>query len=92
MTVAILQSYCQTRIDWCITCEYAPTERSLLELLTPIQTVSELQKTDIVLGNLVDQMSCSTKLTKGKLVMVFVVEHIHERRQERMQVLHDKRN
>jgi hypothetical protein len=40
----------------------SPTESSFLQLLTPVQAVTEFQETDIVFSNLVDQMAGSAKL------------------------------
>ena len=54
----------------------APTERSAFELLTTVQTVTEFQESDIVLGDRVYQVPCGSKLTKGEFVMVFVVQDI----------------
>ena len=40
----------------------SPTKSSFLQLLTPVQAVTEFQETDIIFSNLVDQMAGSAKL------------------------------
>ena len=65
------------------------TERSSLELLAAVQTVAELEQTDVVLGYLVDEMPCCAELAESKLVVVLVVQDIEERGKERMQVLRE---
>ena len=65
------------------------TERSSLELLAAVQTVAELEQTDVVLGYLVDEMPCCAELAESELVVILVVEDIEERGKERMQVLRE---
>ena len=68
--------------------KHSPTERSALELLAAIQTVTKLEETDVVLRDLVNKVPCRARLAEGELVVVFVVKHVHEGRQERMEILH----
>lgn len=68
---------------------YAPTHRSPLELFTPVETVSELEQTDIVLCYLVDEVTSRTQLTKRELVVVFVVKDVHEGGQEGVKILYE---
>lgn len=56
---------------------YIPTQCSFFKLLAPVQTVSELEQSNIVFCNLVDEMSCRSELTKGKFVMVLVIKDVH---------------
>ena len=55
-----------------------PTERSTLKLLTPVQAVTELEQSDIVFGYLVNEMSRCAELTEGKLVVILVVQNVHQ--------------
>jgi len=41
----------------------APTKRGLLQLLTPVQAVSELEQAKVIFRNMVDQMAGGTKLS-----------------------------
>lgn len=63
---------------------YSPTKCSLLQLFTPIQAVTKLQETNIILGDMVNEMSSRSKLTKSEFVVIFVVQDVHQRGQERM--------
>ena len=47
-----------------------PTQGRPLELLTPVQRISELEQPDIVLGHVVNQVTGSVDLTQGQLVMI----------------------
>lgn len=54
-----------------------PTQGSSFQLLTSVQTVTELEKTDIVLCDLINEMPTCAKLTKCKLVVVLVIQNVH---------------
>ena len=54
-----------------------PTESSSLELLASIQAVAELEQTDIVLADLVNEMLRSIDLPERELVVVLVVKDVH---------------
>ena len=45
-------------------------ESGLLQLLASVEAVAKLQKSDIVLGHIVDQMSGGVDLTERKFVMI----------------------
>ena len=68
-----------------------PTECCSFQLLTSVETVSELQETHVIFCDLIDKMPRGTQLTEGELVVVLVVQYIHQRRQEWMQVLQASR-
>ena len=59
-------------------CDYSPTEGSPLELLAAVHAVTELEQADVVLRHLVDQVSCCPQLSQSKLVVVLVVQHVHQ--------------
>jgi hypothetical protein len=65
------------------------TEGSLLELLTAVERVTKLEETNIVLGNLGDQVASSGDLTEGKLVVVLVVKDVEQAGKERVEVVKD---
>ena len=56
----------------------APTECSFFELLAPVQTIAELKQANIILCNLVNEVSSRSELAEGELVMVLVVQDVHE--------------
>jgi hypothetical protein len=58
-----------------------------LELFAAVQTVSELEKTDIVFAYVVYQVLAGIDLAKGKLVVVFIIKNVEQGGEERMQVL-----
>ena len=60
-----------------------------LELLASVQTVTELEESDIVLCDLVNQMACGAQLTESQLVVILVVEDVEERGEERVEILHN---
>ena len=62
-------------------------ERCLLQLLAAVKRVAVLEKTDIVLGDIVDEMLGSIDLAQGKFVVVLVIEDVHEVGVERMDVV-----
>lgn len=66
---------------------YSPTKSRLLQLLAPVQTITKLQQTNVVLSDLVDQVLASSELTQSELVMIFIVKHIHERCEEWVNIL-----
>ena len=47
-----------------------PAQGRPLELLAPVQGVSELEEPDIVLGHIVNQVTGGVDLTQGQLVMI----------------------
>ena len=47
-----------------------PPQGRPLELLAPVQGVSELEEPDIVLGNVVNQVTSSVDLTQSQFVMI----------------------
>ena len=53
--------------------ESVPTESGTFELLATIETVTELEKPDIIFCDRINQVPCGPELTKGELVMIFVV-------------------
>ena len=63
------------------------TESGLFQLLTSVQRVTELEQSDIVLGDLGDEVSGSVELTQSKLVVVLVVKNVQQGGKERVQVL-----
>jgi len=65
------------------------TESSLLELLAAVERVTELEETNIVLGDLRDEVTSSRDLAEGKLVVVLVVENVKQAREERVKVVED---
>jgi hypothetical protein len=65
----------------------SPSESGLFELFAPIQTVSKLQQPDVILSDLIDQVSGRVELTESELVMVLVVEDVEEGGEEGVEVL-----
>jgi hypothetical protein len=63
------------------------TKSGLLELLTSVQRVTELEQSHVVLGDLGDKVSGSVELTQGKLVVVLVVQDVQQGGEERVQIL-----
>ena len=49
------------------------TESGPLELLTSVKRITEFKQSDVILGDLGDEVASSVELTKSKLVMVLVV-------------------
>ena len=47
-----------------------PPQGRPLQLLAPVQRVSELEEPDIVLGNVVNQVTSSVDLTQSQFVMI----------------------
>ena len=62
-------------------------ERSPFQLLTAIETVAEFQQADVVLGHVVDEVLGRVDLPQGQLVVVSVVEDVHEVGVERVDVI-----
>lgn len=56
--------------------KHAPPKSSALELLTPVETISKLEETNIILAYLVDQMSAGIDLAKSKFVVILVVKYV----------------
>src|SRR3989344_1189084 len=65
----------------------APSEGGPLELLASVQRVTELQEADIVLRQVVDEVTGDVKLTKRELVVVPVVQDVDQISVERVDVL-----
>merc|ERR1719219_3113124 len=63
-----------------------PSQGGSLQLLTPVQRVTKLQESDVVLGHVVNEVPGSVDLTQSQLVMVFVIQNIHQIGIERMDV------
>lgn len=63
------------------------TQSGLLQLLTSVEGVTKLEETDVILGNLRDEVSSSVDLTQGEFVVVLVVQNVEERREERVKVV-----
>ena len=49
-----------------------------LELLTAVERVAELHQTHVVLGHVVDEVFGRVDLAQGQLVVILVVEDVHE--------------
>ena len=49
-----------------------------LQLLATVQRVTELEQTEIVLANPVDEPAGHVELAESKLVMVAIVQHVHQ--------------
>ncbi len=65
------------------------TKGCTLELLASVERVTELDETNVVLGDLLDEVLSGVELTKSKLVVVLIVENIEKRGDERVKVVHD---
>jgi len=63
------------------------TKSGPLELLTSVERITEFEQSNVILGNLGDEVASSVELTKSKLVMVLVVKDIEEIAQEGVKVL-----
>ena len=50
-----------------------PAQGRPLQLLAPVQGVTELEQPHVVLGHVVDQVSGSVNLTQGQFVMVLTI-------------------
>ena len=50
-----------------------PAQGRPLQLLTPVQGVTELEQPHVVLGHVVDQVSGGVDLTQGQFVMVLTI-------------------
>mgnify|MGYP001592418646 FL=1 len=66
---------------------HSPTERGLLELLAPVETVSELEQTAVVFADRDNQVAARVELSERELVVVLVVEDVEQAREERVEVL-----
>lgn len=56
-----------------------PAQSSSLQLLASIQTVAELQQTNVIFANLVDKMASGIDLSKSKLIVILIVKNIEKR-------------
>lgn len=56
--------------------EYIPSHASTFELFATIHRITILQQSNVILGKVVYQVLGCVDLTKGKLVMVSVVEDV----------------
>ncbi len=54
------------------------TEGRAFQLLAAIERITKLEQSNVVLGHVIDEVSGSVDLTQGQLVVVPVIEHIHE--------------
>lgn len=63
------------------------TEGGALELLASVERVAELEETDVILGDLVDEMAGSAELTQRELVVVLVVKNVEQGREKGVQIL-----
>jgi hypothetical protein len=54
------------------------TQCSAFQHFAPIQGIGVLKKTHVVVRNVVNDAFCLVYVTKGELVMVAVVEHVHQ--------------
>ena len=52
----------------------------------PVERITKLQEPDVVLGHVVNEVPGCVCLTQSKLVVIFVIENIHQIRIERMDV------
>jgi hypothetical protein len=55
-----------------------PTECSLFQHFATVQAISKLEEPDVILGDLINEMTRRAELAQGKLVMVLVVKDVHE--------------
>uniref|UniRef100_A0A0E9WL69 Uncharacterized protein n=1 Tax=Anguilla anguilla TaxID=7936 RepID=A0A0E9WL69_ANGAN len=55
-----------------------PAQSCPLQLLTAVQGVPILHQPHIVLGNIVNQILCYVYLSQGQLVVVFVIQNVHQ--------------
>lgn len=62
-------------------------ESSTLELFAAVQAVTELEETNIVFTDAIDEMLAGVDLAQSELVVILIVEHIQQTCQERMQVV-----
>ena len=53
-----------------------PAQGRPLELLAPVEGVSELEEPDIVLGHVVNQVTGGVDLTQGQLVMILEIRKL----------------
>ncbi|RUP22046.1 hypothetical protein BC936DRAFT_139126 [Jimgerdemannia flammicorona] len=67
--------------------QYPPPKRSLFQLLAPVQRVTKFEQLGVVLGDLVDKMASRVNLAQCELIVVFVVEDVHQVGIERVNVL-----
>jgi hypothetical protein len=49
------------------------TKSGPLELLTSVERITEFEQSDVIFGDLGDEVASSVELTKSKLVVVLVV-------------------
>jgi hypothetical protein len=63
------------------------TEGSLLELLASVERVSVLEKTHVVLAEVLDEVSASVELTESELVVILVVQNVDQVSIERVDFL-----
>ena len=68
-------------------CVYLPSESGLFETFASVERVGELEETNVVLGHVVDEVPGGVELTERQLVVVLVVEDVHEVGVERMHLL-----
>lgn len=54
------------------------TESCSFQLLAAVQAITVLKQANVVLGYFVDEVASGVELTQGELVVVFIIENIHE--------------
>lgn len=64
-----------------------PPQRRTLELFATIQRVTKLDKTNIVFGDLGDEVATGVELAESDLIVILVVKDIEQGGQERVKVL-----
>ena len=63
------------------------TQSSAFQLLAPIEGVTKLHQPDVVLGHVVNEVFGCVHLTQSQLVMVPVVQDVHEVSVERVNIV-----
>ena len=58
-----------------------------LELFSAVEGISILEHTNVVFGELVDDLTCNIHLTESEFVVVTIVKNIHEIGIERVDIL-----
>ena len=66
------------------------TQSSPLQLLALVQRSSELHHTDILLSDVITQLLGNIDLTQSQLVMISVVQDVHQISVEGVDVVHDR--
>ena len=69
-----------------ITREHYHETPAVSRQVLPVQRITKLEEPDVVLGHVVNEVPGGVDLTQSQLVMIFVVQNIHQIRIERMDV------